>query len=104
MTDTPSYIGLSECVEHEDGSATYKVHMDDQARDHLCQEGLKLVLYCAAYDVDLGDLYDWIESQGKPIDKDTIRPLDDEEKKRSIERSIANGEQRSTNSSEQETT
>ena len=65
MTNKPSYIGLSECVEHEDGSATYKIHMDDKARDHLCEEGLKLVLYCAAYDVDLGDLYDWIESQVK---------------------------------------
>ena len=103
----PSYIGLSECVEHEDGSATYRVHMDDKARDHLCEEGLKLVLYCAAYKVDLGDVYDWIESQGTledSVDKDTIRPLDDEEKKRSIERSIANGEQRSTNSSEQKIT
>lgn len=65
MTDTPSYIGLSDCVEHEDGSATYKFHMDKKARDFLCEEGLKLVLHCAAYDVDLGDLYDWIESQGK---------------------------------------
>lgn len=91
MTDTPSYIGLSECVEHEDGSATYKVQMDEKARNHLCQEGLNLVLHCAAYDVDLGDVYDWIESQGKSVDKDTIRPLDDEEKKRSIERSKANG-------------
>ena len=52
-------------VEHEDGSATYKVHMEDKARDQLVEEGLKLVLHCAAYDVDLGDVYDWIESQGK---------------------------------------
>lgn len=91
MTDTPSYIGLSECVEHEDGSATYKVQMDDKARDHLCQEGLKLVLYCAAYEVDLGDLYNWIESQGKPVDTPEIRELDSEERQRAIERSKANG-------------
>lgn len=91
MTDTPSYIGLSECVEHEDGSATYKVQMDDKARDHLCQEGLKLVLYCAAYEVDLGDLYNWIESQGKPVDTPKIRELDSEERQRAIERSKANG-------------
>lgn len=104
MTDTPSYIGLSELVEHEDGSATYRFQMDDKTQTMLVEEGLKLILYCGAYNVDLGDVYDWIEAQGKPLDKDTIRPLDDEEKKRSIERSIANGEQRSTNSSEQETT
>jgi hypothetical protein len=91
MTDTPSYIGLSECVEHEDGSVTYKIHMDDKARDHLCEEGLKLVLYCAAFDVDLGDLYDWIESQGKSVDTAEIRELDSEERQRAIERSKANG-------------
>ena len=68
MTDTPSYIGLSECVEHEDGSATYKVHMDTRSQTMLVEEGLKLVLYCAAYKVDLGDVYDWIESQGKSED------------------------------------
>lgn len=88
---TPSYIGLSEFVEHEDGSATYKIHMDDKARDHLCEEGLKLILYCAAYDVDLGDLYDWIESQGKSVDTPEIRELDSEERQRAIERSKANG-------------
>ena len=68
MTDTPSYIGLSECVEHEDGSATYKVHMDTRSQTMLVEEGLKLVLCCAAYKVDLGDVYDWIESQGKAIE------------------------------------
>ena len=62
MVDTLSYISLSDCVEHEDGSATYKVQMDEKARGHLCEEGLKLILYCAAYDVDLGDVYDWIAS------------------------------------------
>lgn len=67
-----SYISLSDCVEHEDGSATYKVQMEEKARDHLVEEGLKLVLHCAAYDVDLADLYDWIESQGKPVEGDTI--------------------------------
>lgn len=87
---TPSYIGLSDCIEHEDGSATYKVHMDEKARDHLCEEGLKLVLYCAAYDVDLGDLYDWIESQGDLADKPKIRELDKEERQRSKEREEAN--------------
>ena len=65
MNTEPAYISLSDCVEHEDGSATYKFQMDDKARDHLCEEGLKLILHCVAYDVDLGDVYDWIGSQGK---------------------------------------
>ena len=65
MTDEPSYIAVSEGIEHEDGSATYKLDMDDKSRDDLCELGLKLILYCAAYQVDLGDVYDWIGSQGK---------------------------------------
>jgi hypothetical protein len=63
----PSYISLSDCVEHEDGSATYKVRMEEKARDQLVEEGLKLILHCAAYDADLGDVYDWIESQAEEI-------------------------------------
>jgi len=88
VTDTPSYIGLSECVEHEDGSATYKVNMDEKARDHLCQEGLTLILHCAAANVDIADVYDWLLSQ-IPKDED-IRPMTDEERQRSKEREEAN--------------
>jgi len=87
----PSYISLSECVEHEDGSATYRVHMDARSQTMLVEEGLKLVLHCAAFEVDLGDVYDWIESQGKSLDSPKIRELDSEERQRAIERSKANG-------------
>lgn len=65
MTDKPTYIAMSNCIEHEDGSATYTLEMDDKARDHLVEEGIKLILYCAAFDVDLADVYNWIKSQGK---------------------------------------
>lgn len=68
MTDEPSYIAVSDCIEHEDGSSTYTLDMDDKSRDDLCELGLKLILYCAAYQVGLGDVYDWIESQGKSED------------------------------------
>jgi hypothetical protein len=100
----PPYISLSECVEHEDGSVTYKVDMEDKARDTLVEEGLKLVLYCAAYEVDLGDVYDWIESQGKSIDIPKISEFTPEERQRAIERSVANGEQRGTHSAGKEIT
>jgi hypothetical protein len=56
-------IGVEEVIEHEDGSATYKFHMDDESRNHLANEGIKLILYCAAAQVDLGDVYDWIMSK-----------------------------------------
>lgn len=87
----PAYISLSECVEHEDGSATYKVHMDARSQTMLVEEGLKLVLHCAAFEVDLGDVYDWIESQGKSVDIPEVPEFTPEERKRAIERSKANG-------------
>jgi hypothetical protein len=47
--------------ENEDGSATYQFHMDDHCRGLLAQEGLKLVLYCAAAGLDIQVVYDFIE-------------------------------------------
>ena len=56
-------IGVEQVEEHEDGSATYKFHMDADVRGLLAEEGLKLVLYCAAAKLDMSLVYDWIESQ-----------------------------------------
>ena len=56
-------IGVEQVEEHEDGSATYKFHMDADVRGLLAEEGLKLLLYCAAAKLDMGLVYDWIESQ-----------------------------------------
>ena len=56
-------IGVEQVEEHEDGSATYKFHVDADVRGLLAEEGLKLLLYCAAAKLDMGLVYDWIESQ-----------------------------------------
>ena len=54
-------IGVETVEEHEDGSATYQFHMDEHCRRLLAEEGLKLVLYCAAAKLDMGLVYDFIE-------------------------------------------
>lgn len=54
-------IGVETIEVHEDGSATYQFHMDDECRNLLTQEGLKLVLYCAAAKLDMQIVYDFIE-------------------------------------------
>lgn len=46
-------IGVETLEEHEDGSATYQFHMNAHCRRLLAEEGLKLVLYCAAAKMDL---------------------------------------------------
>ena len=48
MDKDAGLIGVETVEEHEDGSATYTFHMDAHARGLLAEEGLRLVLYCAA--------------------------------------------------------
>ena len=61
MNKDVGMIGVETVEEHEDGSATYQFHMDAHARGLLAEEGLKLVLYCAAAKLNVGVVYDFIE-------------------------------------------
>ena len=95
-------IGVEQVEEHEDGSATYQFHLDNNCAKLLQEEGLKLVLYCAAAKLDLQVVYDFIEdhiSQQKEElteyifgvqDGETIRPMTEEERKRAKEKEKAN--------------
>ncbi len=58
-------IGVEQVEEHEDGSATYQFQIDDKCKTLLQEEGLKLVLYCAAAKLDLQVVYDFIEDHIK---------------------------------------
>ena len=58
-------IGVETVEEHEDGSATYQFHLDNNCAKLLQEEGLKLVLYCAAAKLDLQVVYDSIEDHIK---------------------------------------
>jgi len=61
MNNDAGIIDVETVEEHEDGSATYQFHMDAHARGLLAEEGLKLVLYCAAAKLDTQVVYDFIE-------------------------------------------
>ena len=61
MEKDAGILGVEQVEEHEDGSATYTVQMDEHARGLLAEEGLKLVLYCAAAKMDMQLVYDFIE-------------------------------------------
>ena len=61
MNKAVGILGVEQIEEHEDGSATYKFHMDAHARGLLAEEGLRLVLYCAAAKMDMQLVYDFIE-------------------------------------------
>ena len=62
MSDRLGTIGIESVEEHEDGSATYQLHMDDKAQAMLIEEGIKFILHCAAAKMDIGDVYDWMLS------------------------------------------
>jgi hypothetical protein len=59
--DMTGMIGVEQVEEHEDGSATYQFRLDSNCAKLLQEEGLKLVLYCAAAKLDIQVVYDFIE-------------------------------------------
>ena len=63
MDKDVAMLGVETVEEHEDGSATYKFHMDAHSKGILAEEGLKLVMYCAAANLDMQEVYDWIVSK-----------------------------------------
>jgi hypothetical protein len=60
MSD-PDKIVVETVDEHDDGSATFTVKLDEGVRETLASEGLKLVLYCAAANMDIQLVWDFIE-------------------------------------------
>jgi hypothetical protein len=58
--DDKGVIGVERVDEHEDGSATFQFHLDSNCAKLLQEEGLKLVLYCAAAKLDIQVVYDFI--------------------------------------------
>lgn len=70
MSD-PDKITVETVDEHEDGSATFTVKLNEGVRESLASEGLKLVLYCAAAEMDMQLVYDFIEDHIK-YEKDEL--------------------------------
>lgn len=59
--DEPFYIGIGEVIsENEDGSATYEIHMSDDARDKLTELGIQFIMHCAASEMDIQDAFKMI--------------------------------------------
>ena len=61
MNKDAGIIAVETVKENEDGSADYVFHFDAHARGLLAEEGLRLVLYCAAAGLDIQVVYDFIK-------------------------------------------
>ena len=68
MTDEPFYIRFVGEKEHEDGSATYSFDLDQKAQRSLAKIGLEVVIFCAAYQLDIQEVFDHIAWLGKSRD------------------------------------
>lgn len=69
LKEEPFYIVVVDEVEHEDGSATYSFDLDEKAQKGLAKLGLELSLYCAAYRLDIQEVFDHIALVGKSREK-----------------------------------
>lgn len=56
-------IGVEQVEEHEDGSATFTFHTDEETTNKLAKYGLEFVLYCAAYEWDIQDALDSLKRE-----------------------------------------
>ena len=61
--DDKEMIVVERVEAQEDGSATYQFHLNANCAKLIQEEGLKLVIYCAAAELDIQEVYDWIESK-----------------------------------------
>lgn len=59
-TSEPFHIAVEKVVEHEDGGATYSFEMDEKAAVNMAQIGLEVVIFCAAYQLDIQEVFDHI--------------------------------------------
>ena len=75
-------IGVASVEDHDDGSATFTVVVDESARSSLANEGLKLILYCAAANMDVQLVYDFIEDHIRYNKDEEIRPMTAEERQK----------------------
>lgn len=53
-------LELVEIKENEDGSAVYAFEVDEEASKTIAELGLKLILFCGIFSVDIEDVFNWI--------------------------------------------
>jgi hypothetical protein len=66
--ETVGIIGVEEVEEHEDGSATYNFHFDEDTKSQLVKLGIEFAVYCAAYGWDIQDALDSLKREGNTGD------------------------------------
>jgi hypothetical protein len=63
--DKVGYLVVTDVVEQEDGGATYSFDLDKKTEKLVAELGLKLILICGAYDLDIEDALEAVHDKGK---------------------------------------
>jgi hypothetical protein len=63
--DKVGYLVITDVVEQEDGGATYSFDLDKKTEKLVAELGLKLILICGAYDLDIEDALEAVHDKGK---------------------------------------
>lgn len=68
--DKVGHLVITDVVEQEDGGATYSFDLDDKTEKLVAELGLRLILTCAAYDMDIEDALQSIVDRGKYLSQE----------------------------------
>ena len=63
-------IELLAVEEHEDGSMTVSLEMDEEGKNLLIKEGLMVITFCGIYKVDLDEVGKAIELYSRQLNRD----------------------------------
>jgi hypothetical protein len=63
-------IELLAVEEHEDGSMTVSLDMDEEGKNLLLKEGLMVITFCGIYKVDLDEVGKAIELYSRQLNRD----------------------------------
>ena len=67
MTTKIELLGVEE---HEDGSMTVSLEMDEEGKNLLIKEGLMVITFCGIYKVDLDEVGKAIELYSRQLNRD----------------------------------
>lgn len=68
--DKVGHLVIVDVIENEDGGATYKFDLDDKSEQLVAELGLRLILTCAAYDMDIEDALQSIVDRGEYLSQE----------------------------------
>jgi hypothetical protein len=68
--DKVGHLVIVDVIENEGGGATYKFDLDDKSEQLVAELGLRLILTCAAYGMDIEDALQAIVDRGEYLSQE----------------------------------